>query len=89
MAARALRQMGAAAATPEVVTALLQALAESDSNVLRQAAAWVLGQLGAAAATPGVVTALLQALADPDAHVRWAAAATLGRLGAGRRRQRS
>ena len=63
--AGALGQLGAAA-TPEVVTALLHALADPDAAV-RWAAAWALEQLGAGAATPEVVNALLQALANPDA----------------------
>jgi hypothetical protein len=79
-AARALGQLGATA-TPEVLTALLHALADPDVNV-RGVAADALGQLGVTAATPEVVTALLHALADPDSIVRRAAALALGQLGA-------
>jgi HEAT repeat protein len=73
--------LGAGAATPEVVTALLQTLADPDANV-RWAAAEALEHLGAVAITPEVLPTLLQALADPDADVRVAAASTLEHLGA-------
>jgi 3-methyladenine DNA glycosylase AlkD len=79
-AALALGQLGVAAATPEVLTTLLHALADPDINV-RWIAAWALGQLGVAAATPEVLTTLLHALANPDAGVRVAAAWALGQLG--------
>ncbi len=50
-AAEALGQLGAGAATPEVVGRLVALTADTDSDV-RQAAAGALGQLGAGATTP-------------------------------------
>jgi HEAT repeat protein len=78
-AAQALGGLGAAAATPEVLTALLHILTDPDAGVRGQAAE-ALGRLGVAA-TSEVLTALLHALTDPDAGVRGQAAEALGRLG--------
>jgi HEAT repeat protein len=79
----ALGQLGAAAATPEVLTALLHLLADADADIsTRGVTVGALGQLGAAAATPEVLTALLHLLADAAANVRRAAARALGQLGA-------
>ena len=64
-------------AIPEVVAALVRALADSVSDV-RRAAAGSLGQLGQT--SPVAVAALTKALADPDADVRRAAAGSLGQL---------
>src|SRR5262245_3801190 len=75
-AAEALEQLGAMAATPQVLNALLHTLTDPDVNV-RVAVAGALEQLGTAAATPEVVTALLHALADPYANVRQTAAKAL------------
>jgi HEAT repeat protein len=72
-AARALREIGDAAAVPGLLAALRDA-----SWYVREAAAAALGEIGDAAAVPG----LLAALGDADADVRRAAAAALGQIGA-------
>jgi HEAT repeat protein len=78
-AVQALGELGAAAATPEVLTALLHAMGNPVADV-RWAAAWALGQLGAA--TPEVLTALLHALGDSYAGVRFMAVLALLRAAA-------
>jgi len=81
-AARALGRMGEAAATPEVVGALIQRLREDEDWVVRMNAAEALGMMGPAAATLEVLGALAQRLReDEDWRVRYEAARTLGRMG--------
>ncbi len=81
-AAWALGAMGKAAATPEVLGALIQRLREGEDWLVRQAAAWALGQMGPAAATPEVLGALLERLQeDENKWVRWAAAEALRKMG--------
>jgi HEAT repeat protein len=80
-AASVLGRMGAAAATPEVLAALLMLLSDADREG-RRMAALVLGRMGAAAATPEVLAALLTLLSDADREGRGAAAWALGRMGA-------
>ena len=63
--------------TPEVASALADALADSDSAV-REAAAGSLGQLGQA--TPKVVAALIGALGHNNSYARGAAASNLVQL---------
>jgi HEAT repeat protein len=78
----ALGELGAAAATPEVLHALLQALSDPDQDV-REIVAWALGELGATA-TPEILPALLQALTSVvqyEVIIRQAAAWALGELG--------
>ncbi|MFN7095158.1 MAG: HEAT repeat domain-containing protein, partial [Burkholderiales bacterium] len=65
-------------ASPEAITALVKALANSDSDV-RQHAAKSLGQLGQA--SPEAITALVKALADDNWRVRQHAAESLVKLG--------
>jgi HEAT repeat protein len=72
-AARALREIGDAAAVPGLLAALGDA-----SWYVREAAAAALGEIGDAAAVPG----LLAALRDAEEDVRRAAAAALGQIGA-------
>jgi HEAT repeat protein len=79
-AAQALGAMGPAAATPEVLQALLACLRDEDGEV-RWAAAEALGQMGPAAATPEVLQALMGCLRDEDGSVRAAAAGALGAMG--------
>ena len=79
-AAAALGQMGQAAATPEVVAALLRLLSDP-VRAIRRAAVAVSGQMSQAAATPEVFAALLGLLPDPAGTVRRAAAAALGQMG--------
>jgi len=83
MAVRILGQMGAAAATPEVIEALVQCLRKDKDGWVRGAAARALGQMGAAAATPEVLQALAERLReDKDEYVRKTAAEALGQMGA-------
>ena len=63
---------------PEVVPALIAALADADRDV-RLGAAAALGKIGPAAAE--AVPALITALADADGDVRRAAADALGKIG--------
>ena len=80
-AARAVGVMGPAAATPDVLAALLDlALCVSDGD-LRSSATEALRALGAAAVTPDVLAALTAALRDPDKQVRHIAARAVGALG--------
>jgi len=73
---------GRAAATPEVLTALLWLLGDSDEHV-RCAAAWALEGLGDAAATPEFLAFLAGLLGDPHKHihVRSVAAKAVASLG--------
>jgi HEAT repeat protein len=82
-AARALGQMGAAAAAhPGLLETLLQWLRDPDEDV-RRVAARALGQMGAAAAAhPELLETLLQAMSGPEGFVRSAAAGALGQMGA-------
>ena len=84
-AAGALGQLGAAAATPEVLATLLQALADPDATC----AGWLpsAGAAGRGGGDPEVL-ALLHTLADPDADVRRAAAGRWGSWARQRRRPR-
>jgi HEAT repeat protein len=72
----ALGRMGPAAATPEVLQALLEYLRHEDGRV-REAAAKALGAMGEAAARPEVLQALTERLRDKDGDVREAAAEAL------------
>ncbi|MBY0407972.1 MAG: HEAT repeat domain-containing protein, partial [Rickettsiales bacterium] len=77
----ALGALGAAAAAPEVLAALMRGLQDNNSEV--RSSAWeVLSALGAAAATPEVLTALMRGLQDSDSYVRILACDALGRLDA-------
>ena len=80
-AAHALGALGAAAATPETLTALVKLTVDKNDGV-RGRAAQALGALGAAAATPETLTALVKLTADTDEDVHWSAAQALGALGA-------
>jgi len=82
-AAWALGAMGTAAATPEVLGALIQRLRKDEDGGVRYEAAKALGKIGKAAATPEVIEALVQALRkDEDRDVRQKAAWALGKMGA-------
>ena len=81
-AAEALGQMGVAAATPEVIEALVDRLLRDEAWVVRMNAAQALGRMGAAAATPEVVGALAQRLREDEGEwVRQEAAWALGEMG--------
>ncbi len=92
-AAEALGKLGSAAATPEVLNALVAALKNIDPphnfsflgnekyNV-RGNAAFALGQMGIAAITSRVLNALITTLKDENIIVRIKAAQALGKLGA-------
>jgi hypothetical protein len=64
--------------TTDMVTTILDALSDADSDV-RRAAAIALGQVGGG--HPQVVEALLKTLSDTDSDVQEAAAAALGQVG--------
>ena len=81
-AARALGEMGSAAATEEVVAALVRALGDVRWWV-REAAAEVLGKMGSSAATEEAVAALVRALGDRRGRVREAAVKALGAVSPG------
>jgi hypothetical protein len=74
-AAWALWEMGEAAATPEVLHALLEYLRDEDWPV-RWVAARALERIAKAAATPRVLQTFLEYLRDEDSWVRYAAALT-------------
>ena len=61
--------MASQAATPEVLAALEQQLADEDKDV-RYYVAYVLGTLGAKAATPKVIAVLTQMLDDETTYSR-------------------
>jgi len=66
-AAEALGEMGKAAATPEVVGALLGRLRDGDEDpFVRSAAARALGRMGPRAATPEVLRALVECLGPEE-----------------------
>jgi HEAT repeat protein len=76
------RRLGAAAATPEVLAALLGMLRDRDKAVrprigFGDTAIKMVRRLGAAAATPEVLAALLGMLRDPHLEVRGDAASVL------------
>ena len=80
-AAEALGELGEAAATPEVVSALVQVFTDESHSLVRGSAAEALGKLSEAAATAEVVSVLVRAVADDaDSYVRRHAAEALGKL---------
>ena len=74
--------LGEAAATPEVLSILVQAVKGNANNEVRERAVRALHQLGEAAATPEVVGVLVGVVTD-DANnkMRRSAASALGKLG--------
>ena len=77
-----LGRMGTAAATPEVLGALIQRLRKDEDWVVRMAAAEAMGEMGEAAATPEVLGALAERLLQDEAGgVREAAAKALVQMG--------
>lgn len=80
-AARALGEMGEAAATPEVLRALVGRLRDrSETSGVRAQAAWALKRMGPSAAVPEVLEALRACLGDGDDWVGYVAAWTLEAL---------
>jgi HEAT repeat protein len=79
-AVQAVRALGSAAATPEILTGLVALLRDSASDV-RRAAVGAMEALGNAAATPEVLTALSALLGDLDPDVRFSAVKAVGALG--------
>jgi prepilin-type N-terminal cleavage/methylation domain-containing protein len=80
-AARALGEMGSAAATPEVLRALVGRLRDrSETSGVRAQAAWALKRMGPSAAVPEVLEALRACLGDGDDWVGYVAAWTLEAL---------
>ncbi|MBI3961443.1 MAG: HEAT repeat domain-containing protein [Deinococcus sp.] len=79
-AARALEAVGAMAATPAVLEALLDASFGSNRTV-RSLAADALGAMGEAVALPEVLEILVEALRDPAGPLRGEAAWALGEMG--------
>lgn len=78
-AAKALGQLGPAAATDAVLSRLTECLHDSERRV-RSRAAYALGQIGPAAATEPVLSRLTDCLRDSDENVRYRAAEALGSL---------
>jgi len=80
-AARALGEMGEAAAVPEVLRALVGRLRDrSETSGVRAQAAWALRRMGPSAAVPEVLEALRECLGDGDDWVGYVAAWTLEAL---------
>jgi hypothetical protein len=80
-AARALGEMGEAAAVPEVLRALVGRLRDrSEMSGVRAQAAWALKRMGPSAAVPEVLEALRECLGDGDDWVGYVAAWTLEAL---------
>jgi HEAT repeat protein len=76
----ALGHLGAAAATPEVISRLLELTHDVDRDV-RIKVVEALGDLGAAAATPEVISRLLELTHDVDKYVHIKVVKALGDLG--------
>ena len=80
LAVSAVGEMGAAAATPAVIGALINCLG-NDESLVREPAAEALGEMGMAAGERRVIDALIARLHDDDPEVPEKAATALGRLG--------
>ena len=65
--AKAVRELGPAAASPEILAALARGIVDPDRDV-RLNMAWAVGELGAVAASPEILAALAQSLADLDSY---------------------
>jgi HEAT repeat protein len=78
----AVAKLGAQAARPEILTALIQRLSD-EVAFGRDWAAVAMGRMGPAAVRDDTVTALVRLTRDPIGHVRSSAAFALGALGEG------
>ena len=76
----ALGEMGEKAATSEVISRLVSALGDENSNV-RASACVALGEMGEKAATSEVISKLVSALGDENSNVRESACDALGKMG--------